>query len=346
MISTTENDRNLVEAAFYEKPFSFSYSSLNMLLTAPRAFYKEYVLGQKDDEFKKYLLEGTLLHYLVLENEGFDNKFIVAGDNLPSDNTIDVIKHIYNLCVEGGDMTLGLIDFKQEILDYLVKINLHQSLKDTKDGLGDDKRIAKIIDTTSEEYFEFLKKKENHVIIDSATLDAAAKRAEIVKANSEMRNLLGMDIVPDGRTFGVYNELPIEITAKDTGLPFGFKGTLDNMVIDVKNKLVRINDFKTTSKDLTGFKDSIDFWNYWLQAAMYRRLVTHFLKGIINDEWTIEFRFLVFDKYDQLYSFEVTPETMTEWMSQMEQVITEARYHYETHEYSLPYDFAMGNVKL
>lgn len=346
MIQTKETDRNLLEAAFYEKEFQFSYSSLNTLLVAPRAFYKEYILGEKDDEFKKYLLEGTLIHYLVLENSGFDKKFLVAADTLPSENTVNVIKHVYNLWLQNPDATLTLADFRQEILDYLVDANLHQSLKDTKDGLGDDKRIAKIVDIKSEEYFDLLKKKGDRVIIDSKLLDVSTRRADIVKNNGEMRDLLGMDLVSDGRHYGVYNEVPIMMPASVTGLPFGFKGILDNLVVDVKNKLIRINDFKTTSKSLVDFHESITFWKYWLQAVMYKQLVKHFLQKVLTDEWTIEFRFIVFDKHDQLYAFEVTPETMEEWEASFEQVKIEAQYHYESRDYLLPYDFALRNVKL
>ena len=39
-----ELDPNLLEAAFYDKPFKFSYSSMNKVLTSPGIFYKEYVL--------------------------------------------------------------------------------------------------------------------------------------------------------------------------------------------------------------------------------------------------------------------------------------------------------------
>ena len=35
MLKTKELDTNLLEAEFYEKPFKFSYSSLNKLMTSP-----------------------------------------------------------------------------------------------------------------------------------------------------------------------------------------------------------------------------------------------------------------------------------------------------------------------
>lgn len=346
MISTKEKDLHLMEAEFYERPFKFSYSSLNRLLTAPAIFYKEYVLKERDDEFRKHLLEGILIHYLVLENQGFDDKFLVASDNLPSANSIMVAEKVFESYLEKDDDTLELCDFEDEILDALKELNVHQSLKDTKDGVtGDSKRLAKIIEPKTEEYFTFLKKKGGRTIIDSALLDKCTRRAEIVKANEEMRDLLGMDIISDGETFGVYNELPLEVEAEDE-MPFGYKGIVDNMVVDVQNKTVCINDFKTTGKSLTNFSDSIEFWNYWLQAAMYVKLVRQFLSKVLKDGWSIEFRFLVFDAYDQLYAFPVTPETMAEWEIRLKDVEKQARYHYDSKDFTLPYEYAQGLVKL
>ena|SRR6056297_2861459 len=77
MIDTNSIDRNQAESEFYENDFNFSYSSLNRLLISPGAFYKEYILKKKDDDFKKYLIEGTLIHYLVLEHEGFDDNLLL-----------------------------------------------------------------------------------------------------------------------------------------------------------------------------------------------------------------------------------------------------------------------------
>jgi hypothetical protein len=344
-IQTKELDVNLLEAEFYEKPFYFSYSSLNKLLTAPPLFYKEYILKEREEKHHKYLLEGSLIHYLILENQDFDNKFLVTPDSLPSENSIQVIEHVFKRYLEDDDETLELKDYPKEILEKLEEMDLHQSLKDTKDGLGDDKRIAKIVEPKSELYFEFLKKQKGRIIIDSALLDECTRRADIIKTNSQMRELLGLDIVSDGKRFGVYNELPISIDAEGKEL-FGYKGVLDNMVIDVKNKLVRINDFKTTSKSLNDFEKSVDYFNYWLQASVYLKLISKFLSKVLTNEWTIEFRFIVFDQYNQLYAFPVSNETLEIWNNKFLEVQKIAKYHYTNKDFTLPYEYALGNVKL
>lgn len=346
MISTKELDLNLLEAEFYEKPFNFSYSSLNKLTTAPGIFYAEYVLKKREPQYGKHLLKGTVIHYLVLENLGFDEKFLVSSDNLPSETNQIVANHVFTEAyLKQDDETMQLCDFPQAVLACLKDIDKHQALKDTASGMGDDKRIAKIDEPRTQEYFGFLKKKQGRTIIDSALLDECTRRADVVKADPAMRALLGLDIIPDGKTFGVYNELYIEQDALEGEL-FGFKGYIDNMVIDVKKKTVFINDFKTTGKSLVHFGESVEFWNYWMQAAMYKKLVVKYLEKVLTDEWAIEFRFVVFDKYDQLYAFEVMEGTMKDWEASLKIALKEAQYHYESKDFTLPYNFAQGNVRL
>ena len=339
MISTKVNDPNLMEAEFYSKPFKFSYSSLNKLITAPSVFYKEYILKEREDDFKKYLLEGILIHFLILENRNFDDKFLVMPDSMPSSNSISVIEKVFQIYKEKNDPSLTLIDFSTEIDDILTEMDLHQSVKDQS------KRIAKIIEPKSESYFDFLKKQQGRTIIDSELLDKSTRRADIVKANSQMRELLGLDIISDGKTFGVYNELTLEIEPAENSV-FGFRGIIDNIVVDIKSRTIRINDFKTTSKSLTNFSESVEVWNYWLQAAMYLKLVRNYFSKVINDQWNIEFRFIVFDKYDQLYAFPVSADTLSSWEERFEIIQKEAKYHYDSRDFTLPYKYAHGIVEL
>ena len=107
-----------------------------------------------------------------------------------------------------------------------------------------------------------------------------------------------------------------------------------------------INDFKTTGKSLKDFSDSVEYWNYWLQAAIYDKLVREFLANFINDETQVSFNFIVFDRYDQLYSFPVTGITFNDWKERCSSTLMQANYHYVEKEFNLPYAFAKGNIKL
>lgn len=339
-----EMDRTLQEAAFYNKPFYFSYSALNRLITAPNIFYKEYVLREREIKTDKYLLEGILIHHLLLEDQNFDDKFLISPEDLPSSNSMKVAQMIFEgpfkekVAEDPGKADLELVDFPNEIDEILKEISLHQSVKDPQ------KRVAKIVEPRTEAYFNFLKKKGTREIIDSGTLDKCKRAADLIKTNEHIRELLGMDRQADGVTFGVYNELHVKMELPE--LPFGLQGILDNMTVDVKAKQIRINDFKTTGKSLNEFPDSVEYWNYWLQAAIYLQLAMEYLKEVIDDSWNFEVHFIVFDKYDQVYAFPVTNKSLVEWVGKSKEVIKEAKWHYENKDYTLPYKFIAGEVTL
>ena len=46
--------------------FNFSYSSLNRLSFSPKLFYKDYILKIREIKTDKHLIEGKLLHLLLL----------------------------------------------------------------------------------------------------------------------------------------------------------------------------------------------------------------------------------------------------------------------------------------
>lgn len=341
------NERLNKEGEFYDSPFKFSYSSLNKLMYAPSLFYKEYVLKEREVRTDAHLIEGKLIHYLLLDSANFKDKFIIATSALPTGNTKDVVDIVYELSDKILDLDLS--DYPDEILETLRQINLHQKLVDDKkpDGTGimltgDQKRLIKIITPEAQEYFNFLKTRQGKDIIDADTLDKCTRAAEALSQNESVRELLGLNRTHDDESFGIYNELEISVD----GAPFGFKGIIDNMTVDVENKIVRINDLKTSSKTINEFPESIEYWNYWMQAAVYRELAKDFLKDVIDSTWEIQFNFIVVDKYNQVYAFGVSKNTLNEWSFKLKDCIMRATYHYVNRDYTLPFNLAVDKVLL
>ena len=129
---------------FYESKFYFSYSSINKLLFSPRLFHSHYILNEREDSIDQHLVMGRVIHCLLLDENNFNNEFIVTPGKLPSDNPRQVINEVFKVFLEvSWDSDMSLIDFEDVILEKLKSINLYQSLKDTKDGTGDEKRKTK-----------------------------------------------------------------------------------------------------------------------------------------------------------------------------------------------------------
>ena len=325
---------------FYKKPFWFSYSSINKLLFSPRMFYSHYVLNQREDSTDAHLVAGRVLHCLLFEADKFDQHFILLPGKLPSGNNKQVIDNIFKYHCTLGNDSLNLDDYSPEILTQLLTINLHQSLK------TDEQRLAKILTEEHKDYFTFLKTSLDKTIVDEVTLNGCKESLIELKSNQAVRALLQLDKTPNDVHIKTFSEHMI--TVNQEHLPFGYKGILDNVVMDYDSKTLFINDLKTTGKDIASFPDSVSYYKYWIQAAIYHKLAwTNFIK-ILPDavEWNIVITFIVIDKYNQVYPYQVSKETLEIWLSDFEDIEDKLRYHYDNREYKLPYELALGNVKL
>lgn len=325
---------------FYKKKFYFSYSSINKLLFSPSMFYSHYVLNQREDSKDAHLVTGSVLHCLLFEPDTYNDKFISLPGKLPSGNNKQVIDTIFKYHLTLGNNTLELEDYSQEILNELVTVNLHQSLK------TDQQRLDKILTDEYKEYFNFLKKSLNRAIVDQDTLNGCKVSVEILKRNPSVRALLQLDRTEEDTHITVHNELPLAIDVDY--LSFGFKGILDNIVIDSESKTIFINDLKTTGKNLADFPDAVKFYKYWIQAVVYQKMAFYkFVKDLPDAlEWDIVITFIVIDKYNQIYPFQVSQESLALWQQDFDNIEDVVKYHYESKDFTLPYELAIGNVKL
>lgn len=323
---------------FYKQHFYFSYSSINKLMFSPKMFYNHYILNQREDSTDAHLVAGKALHCLLLEPENFDNTFIILPSKLPSGNNKIIVDNIfkYHIKVDFGNLN-SLENYENEILTELVNMNLHQSLK------TDKQRIEKILTEENKTYFEFLKINTEKTVIDQIALNGCKESVEIIKQNKEVSSLLQLDAERDSG-ITVFNELQLKTEIKE--LPFGFKGILDNVVIDKTSKTIFINDLKTTGKPIQDFKDSVNYYKYWIQAIVYYKLITeNFLKS--QKDWKIQITFIVIDKYNLVYPYQVSKETLALWQEQFEtEIMPMLLWHYQNKRFDLPYELAIGNVKL
>jgi hypothetical protein len=324
---------------FYKQKFYFSYSGLNKLLYSPAAFYSHYVLNQREDSTDPHLVGGRVLHCLLFEPDNYNDYFISLPGKLPSDNPKKIIDNIFKKHLTIGNNTLTLGDYSQDILTELLTVNLYQALK------TDEQRLEKILTPENIEYFAFLKASLDKTIVDHPTLESCKAQVEILKSNSDVRSLLQLD-AEENDQIETYNELFIKV---DHGqLPFGFHGVLDNVVIDKDSRTIFINDLKTTSKSIQNFPEAVEYYKYWIQAVIYLILASDkFLKDKEDKEfWRVQVTFIVIDKYNLVYPFQVSEETMAQWKHDFKEVLKVAKWHYENKKYDLPYELAIGNLKL
>ena len=325
---------------FYKNKFYFSYSSINKLLFSPRSFYSHYVLNQREDSIDPHLVGGRVLHCLLLEPENFSEEFILMPDKFPTDSNRILIDNIFKNYLSIENNALLLEEFQKEILTDLLNSNLYQTLK------TDQQRLDKILTDQNKNYFEFLKTKQNKALVDPIIYANCIETVAMLKSNPDVRALLYLDKEVSDNHITVFNELPLKHNVNN--LPFGYKGILDNVVIDIESKTIFINDLKTTGKGLLDFPDTVKYYKYWIQASMYYYLVyEEYIKPMTDvEDWNIVITFIVIDKYNQVYPFQVSKESLEIWGFDFENIEDTISYHYLNKDYTLPYELAIGNVKL
>tara|TARA_R110000751_G_scaffold52053_4_gene113627 strand:- start:1494 stop:2507 length:1014 start_codon:yes stop_codon:yes gene_type:complete len=324
---------------FYNNKFYFSYSGINKLLFSPSWFYNHYILKEKEDSVDSHLVQGRVIHCLLLNPEDFNDEFIVVPGKMPGASSRAIVDEIFKIHLQSLDDSLTLDKYETAIVDFLEKINLHQKLK------TDEARIKKILIPDNISYFEFLKSSQGKTLLDNKTLSYCKECVDSIKDNESITALMQLD----KSDLEVYNEVKVTTDQLINGkFAFGFKGILDNIVIDKEKKILFINDLKTTGKALIDFPESVDYYRYWLQASIYYSLAYYRYIADKDDhqEWNIQFTFVVVDKYNQVYPFQVTPKTMKEWMERLNKVLLQVVYHYEKKDYTLPYELAVENLKL
>ena len=321
------------EEEFFKKDFNFSYSSLNRLLFSPALFYKDYILQEKEVRMDKHLIEGSVIHCLLFEPDKLEEKFKIAPGKTPSDS---VKKVLHNMLQYTDSKKLDKVeDFV--ILDSLKEINLYQSLK------KDEQRLAKIRTQDNADYWHFIINDIKNVI-DVDTLNKCKERVELLNANDEVKEALtkkqsDFELDP----IQTHAEAYLKCELKD--YDFGLHGYVDFYEINDDTKEVTIYDLKTTSKSITDFADTVEYYNYWLQAAVYSKLVYENLPED-KQEYIIRFRFIVIDSYDQIYIFNVSIDSMTSWMDDLFNALEAAKHHFSTKNFSLPYEFLVRRVNL
>lgn len=318
------------EENFYQKKFHFSYSGMNKLLFSPRSFYNHYILNQREDKMEQHLIDGSLLHCLLLEEDKFDEKFVVSPGKLPGDSAKKVLDKVFTRALIDGYLELSLEDLKDDILQILQEVNLHQSLK------TDAQRVEKMVTDENISYYDFLRTKGDKLVIDNETLERVKLSVDEVKQNQKAWSLLGIGN-PDSKS-----EVPLLADLDDH--TFGLKGIVDNIRVAHDEKVIYITDLKTTGKLLQDFPETVEYYKYWLQAAVYVRLVRKSMPELSN--YSIKFHFIVVDKLNQSYAFEVSSVTLREWLDRLDEVLKVVDYHYTSRNYDLPYEYKQGNIIL
>jgi hypothetical protein len=311
---------------------TLSYSGLNKMLFSPKLYYKHYILGQREESVDSWAVDGSIVD-AYLTDQKIEDKFAIVPGVIPTESTKKLVYKIYKQRDE-EHVSTDLSAYSEDILDILIEINLHQSLK------TDAQRLEKILTDDAKNYFKFLCESEGKIVIDMETLERNKARADMVKADavaSDRLKLTGSDF-----NYEVITQKMLQVALKKyPGVTL--RGIPDRIVIDNKNKVIRIIDIKTTSKSLNDFyPDTYNFYSYGLQSAIYVVLVMGDSSMQEYKGYKLEFEFFVIDKYDDFCFFPISSALMSHNHDELEKAIQIATYHIQNEDYNRPYKFRTG----
>jgi len=305
----------LLENFISSKPY-LSFSGLSKLIYSPRLFYKHYVLNEREDSVSASLVKGKMLHALLLEEETVFDKFVILPTTKPDERNLQILYHVLNLrkeLIDNEDESEdihGLSYYQPEILSLMTKLDYHVKMKD------DDERFAKFYTDKNIQYWEYLKESGHKTSISIKEYEEVLENKKELLKDKVVKYLLS-NIIAE-------KEYKISLSM------FGLRAFIDALKIDAVKQVIYISDIKTTGKTIPEFPESLEYYNYWLQAGVYYKIIKE-----LYPEYKVIFTFIVIDTYGSVYPFKVSEETMTLWLSRVDELLHKVEYHFKTKTFYL-----------
>ena len=250
----------------YKTISALNQSTLKQILVSPRAYVeaKERQLARVEST-EQHFMFGSLVDIMLTESrEYFDKKYAVIPDDTGVSETIaKIVKGIYDSVVDEDKLydadikhtPTNLEDYPEQILKHC-DYELYQS------RWKDETRINKIVEQGSK-YFDILKKCGTKTIITESEYAKAVNCVMALRSDKHTSKYCQ-------KKSNDPNILIIDkhvIVFEHDGLEF--KGELDRIIVNHKEKTITPIDFKTTSKSVLNFEKSFWHFRYDFQAAVY-----------------------------------------------------------------------------
>ena len=250
----------------YKTISALNQSTLKQILISPKAYVdaKERQEARVESS-EQHFVFGSLVDMMLTESkEDFDKKYAVIPDDTGVSETIaKIVKAIYDSAVDEDKLYDADIKYTPTNLeDYPEQILKHCNYELYQSRWKDETRINKIVEQGSK-YFDILKKCGTKTIITETEYAKAVNCVMALRSDKHTSKYCQKKS----------NDPNIEIIDKHVivfdyrGLEF--KGELDRVIVDHKNKTIIPIDFKTTSKSVLNFENSFWHFRYDFQAAVY-----------------------------------------------------------------------------
>jgi hypothetical protein len=253
----------MTEKEYYSEK-RVSSSSLKWFEKSPLLYRK---MLDKEIEYakKRYLEIGKKIHMKLLEPNEFTKNYIYLDYEIP-----------------------GTENQRQFAEDYITNRNKDKSIRliesykknYSADKLSDEKILEKAEELQKKlsKYITYLKKRSEVKDVVTSTDNKLINDAETtVKSHDAAKSLLFITDEDRMNNIEEYNEKVIFFKFLDIEC----KSMLDRIVVDHKNKIVKLIDIKTTI-DAGNFEHSFDEFQYYRQMAFYWLAIASWFRDELN----------------------------------------------------------------
>jgi hypothetical protein len=243
---------------------ALNQSILKKILYSPAEFKKAQERQNNEESNQDHFVFGTVVDIMLTGSKAeFDEKFIkVSEDIYPSDSIVRVVNGVFEEIVGENPEDTNFFSFDA----YSDKILQHCKYQDYYNNLKDETRVNKII-TAGVDYFMLLQNSVGKTMVTDIDYAKAVNCVMALKSDEFTKKYSDKNYTKHSSEDLEYLD-KVVITFEYENL--NFKGELDRVVLDHDRKVITPIDFKTTSKNINGFK--YEFWKYRydFQAAVYR----------------------------------------------------------------------------
>lgn len=210
--------------------------------------------------------KGTIIHKYHEDKD----KFFISKVLKPTEKAGEVADKIIELVKQGNDYTDALVEYVVKELNYQSNWKM-------------ETRVKKIIEQCHDYINEVLTVQEDNLIYVTATeLEPIQRACEAITKNDKANKLTfySNDDLAESVSFKEL-ELIFTNTFPITGhghIDITTKCKIDNVIIDVKNKVIRIVDLKTSVTAAHAYGKSILSWSVYRQIAFYSGCVQEWLR--------------------------------------------------------------------
>lgn len=340
---TTERLENISDEAYFGEEYReyISNSSLKLINPDEGGSPTKFLVGNKSSGNNTAFELGTAVHRLILEKD----KYYVNDVVKPDGKGGIVIESYFNLLKQGVDADEA-IRTACEMNDYYTK-SLTQA------------RIDKLLEA-GKPYLEHLQEEANCESCITLSSEMKDKLDSCLVSVSE--NKLIQDLLYPGEGVKTFNEdviimkvnatmvSPDPLSFEDATIEMFIKGKIDNWSVDVENKILTLNDLKSTGGSIASFggvlfetaglngdlyvkrtEGSFQKFRYYRQMAMYAFMLQSHAEEVygFDDTWTFRVNMLVVETSAPYLShvFQVSTPWLLKGKHEFQSLLKRIAYH-------------------